>query len=334
MTFRNLNLGDLINPAIHKVEDPQAAAIKKFLKKGKPVLLAFGPSVRPPRARMDPESGSPDGVEKLLTELGVQMGKTVVLYDAEATAFAGQGADQAQVLGANVSVPPVEFEWAKGDTWPLRKPDAVEPPPNPIRRSMVLAENSIAKRLDLPVRYPRPVYYEPPDGHVPKFAPEIMMTAASAWNESQPFPTDERTPRFEEPKQDDPATGTRDEMRHGRFSIGVAVEAPLPGSWFESGEKNPGDVRLVVYGQGGAAQNQGSLLTGDQLSPGAGEAAVDDLQLAAGPNDRLPNAERPPWSFPRQSRWSKIFCGGRRAGGLPAVFLYLGLVVLMVRRMR
>lgn len=335
MTFRNLNLLDVINPSIYRLEDAQAAAIKKFLKNGKPVLVCFGPTNEPPRARMDPESSGPDPAEKLLSELGVQLGKTVVLYDAEAASFAGQGADQAQVLGANVSVPPVEFgDWGKGDAWPLKKPDAPQLAPNPIRRSMVLAENSIAKPLDLPVRYPRPVYFEPTDGRTPKFDPEILMTSASAWNEAQPFATEERTPRFEEPKSDD-AAGTRDEKRHGRFSIGVAVEAPLPGSWFASGEKNPGDVRLVVYGQGGAAQNQGSLITGDQLTPAQEKLLLTTCNWLLGRDDRLPNDDRP-WEFPRVPLdSSKIFLWQTAAlVGLPALFLYLGLVVLMVRRMR
>lgn len=333
MTFRNLNLLDVITPTIYRLEDAQAAAIRKFLKKGKPVLICFGPSIEP-RTRFDPENSGPEPVEKMLSELGVQFGKTVVLYDAEAAAFAGQGADQAQVLGANVAVPPVEFEWARGDLWPKRTEEGTLQP-NPIRRSMVLAENSIAKRLDLPIRYPRPVYYEPQEGQKLTFEPEILMTSASAWNEAQPFPTEERSPRFEEPKPDDPSIGTRDEKRHGRFSIGVAVEAPLPGSWFESGETNPGAVRMVVYGQGGAAQNQGSLITGDQLTPAQEKLLLTTCNWLLGRDDRLPRDDRT-WSFPRvHLDPSKVFLWQTAAlVGLPAVFLYLGLVVLMVRRMR
>src|SRR5262249_32978873 len=149
-------------------------------------------------------------------ELGFRLGKTVVLYDAERTSFAGQQPGQQQAFNADVEVPPVDFDWKAGDAWP---PPGARPqgkPPSPVRKSMLLAARGVGKNLDLPIRYPRPVYYEPgvrPEwftlfpgalpapfpANVPwaglyfagwpglRFNPEIMTTNPAASNELQPF---------------------------------------------------------------------------------------------------------------------------------------------------
>src|SRR5207247_2847955 len=87
---------------------------------------------------------------------------------------------------------------------------------NPVALSMKISGRSAGgpQKLDLRLKHPRPVYFMPVRPGGVKFAPEFLVSDPDSWNEDQPFPTRERTPRFEPPKPDGPAKGTRDE--HGR----------------------------------------------------------------------------------------------------------------------
>jgi hypothetical protein len=233
------------------------------------------------------------------------------------------------VAGANTEVPPVEFEWRPGAGRPVGMappPEAREP--NPIRESMKLTGRSLGKgkALDLRLRHPRPVYYDPPAGVTPTFEPDLLMASAASWNEDQPFPTPERTPRYERPKND-PAKGTLDEKRRGPFPVGVAVEEKLPASWYDKGAE-PATVRVVAVGHGG-------LFSGAELAPAKEELAVNTLNWLLGRDDLLPRAGSV-WAYPRVALGEREYLLWRWGGwlGLPALFAYLGLVVLLVRRLR
>ena len=157
-----------------------------------------------------------------------------------------------------------------------------------------------------------------------------MMTSADSWNEDQPFPTRERSaPRFER-KGDDPRKGTIEERRRGPFPIAVAVEAPLPPSWVDGDRvAHPTKVRLAVIGSG-------QVFTGTTLNPVNEKVLVDVSNWLLGRDELLARDTREPWQYPRVAlsesasglwKWATIL-------GMPMLFVYLGFMVLMVRRMR
>jgi hypothetical protein len=302
-----------------------------------------------------PDAGGPDNFEKLLGELGLQFGNSVVLYDVEAASFAGQERNSEQVLGANVEVPPVEFDWKAGDRWPPAWLTGGATKSNPIRSSMYLAERGAGKSLDLRLRHPRPVYFEPVNVTLlalppalslspqpaswafalayaqqqPGHAATFMTTNSAAWNEDQPFPSDDRGPRFEEPKANDPNRGSRDEKRHGRLSIGVAAEPRLPASWFTGTTgMHPDKVRIAAIGHG-------HLFVGEDLSPAKEKLLLDVCNWLLGRDDHIVQAGDT-WQYPRVElsardrelwRWGAIL-------NVPGVFLFLGMVVWLVRGLR
>src|SRR5262249_16763981 len=109
--------------------------------------------------------------------------------------------------------------------------------PHPIAASMEVTHRNIGtkKKLDLDARHLRPIYFVPArqsDLLRPRVTrAEFLFTDPAGWNEDQPFPTQQRRPRFEPPKPDDPTKGTRDERRRGSFPVGVALETTVPAEW-------------------------------------------------------------------------------------------------------
>jgi hypothetical protein len=148
---------------------------------------------------------------------------------------------------------------------------------------------------------------------------------ASGWNESNPFPTANRRPHYEPPRPDDPDTGTLEAKRRGAFPIGVAVEADLPARW--GGDKAK-TARVAVIGQG-------DVFVGNELSPAREQLFLETANWLLGRDDYLPRADHP-WTYPRidmDEREQQLWLWGARLG-LPVVFAYLGLVVLMARHLR
>jgi hypothetical protein len=332
MTLFNVARGEAIPNRVYRLDDAQVAGIKDFLKAGKPVLACFGPINESPNRMMgaDPFSAGPDKLEDALAEMGIKMGRQTVLFNVESKSFAERRGGLL-VLGANVEVPPVEFDWKPGVGRPLSMAKVDEHPnPNPIRESMRLTARSLGKEqpLELRVRHPRPVYFEAPPGVELSFDPEFMMTSAASWNEPSPFPTPQRTPRYEPPKADDFTKGTLDEKRRGPFPCGVAVETMLPTAWYADKDAKPAKVRAAAIGQGG-------VFIGPTLSPVKEKLLLDTCNWLLGRDDLLTN-DAHKWQFPRvalSDRDRALWQWGARLG-LPVLFAYLGIVVLLVRRLR
>jgi hypothetical protein len=319
-------MGYVIPNQLHQLDEAQLDALREFLKSGRPVLALLGPANESPERAM-PRQG-PDRLEDLLAQLGIKLGKQTILFDVEGESFA-EGRTGLQIAGINTEVPPVEFEWRPGAGRPVgMAPPTEAKEPNPIRESMKLTGRGLGKgkALDLRLRHPRPVYYDPPAGVTPAVEPEFLMASAASWNEEQPFPTNERVPRFERPKND-PNKGTLDEKRRGPFPVGVGVEQKLPAAWFDKGAEPP-TVRVVAIGHGG-------VFAGGELSPAKEELAVNTMNWLLGRDDQLPQAGHQ-WRYPRVELGEKEFFLWRWVGwlGLPVVFTYLGLVVLLARRVR
>jgi hypothetical protein len=360
MTLRNVSDEFQNIPyRVHLLNDAQVNAVKDFLKAGKPVLACFGPAnenERQPGA--EPSAG--DGMESLLAQVGIKLGKQTVLFDAESESFGDRQAGF-QVAGADVKIPAVEFDWKPGAGRVLGQ-EAEDRRPSRLRESLRIIAHGAGTNLNLDLRHPRPVYFEgnrvrqarqalatlaclPEPGVFPGITlsavaansrlslrpgreAEFMMTSRDSWNEDQPFPTEERVPRYEPPKPDDPTRGTLDEKRRGPFPIAVAVETAVPGDWYEQLTAWPPQVRVGVIGQGG-------FLTGNELKPAQEKTLLTTLNWLLARGDRLPHDDRP-WSYPRvalDTRSQEVWHWGTWLG-LPAVFAYLGMVVLLVRRMR
>lgn len=323
MTLFNVARGDRIGNGIYKLDDGQINAIRDFLKAGKPVLFCLGPTNDPP-GRFDPFESGTDRLETLLTDLGFKLPKQTVLFNVETKSF-GERRGALLILGSRVEVPPVEFSWKPGGRPGLVKESGKS---NPIRTSIELAARSVGQNqeLGLRLRHPRPVYLVDAADKGRDDA-VFMMTSPDAWNESQPYPTRERTPRYEPPKKDDPDRGTVAEKRQGQFPIGVAAEVKVPEAWGDNKESAQ-TVRVAVIGHGG-------VFMGPTLSPLQEKLLLDVSNWLLGRDDLLARAERL-WQYPRvEMSEQAITLWQWFAGlGLPLFVVCLGCVVLLVRRIR
>src|SRR5205807_7998336 len=198
----------------YKLDRAQVDAVKDFIKAGRPVLACFGPANGPPDEAMrfaQISPAGPDALEDVLQALGIRFGKDTVLFNAESKAFAER---RSGLLfpGADVQVPPVEFEALPEAARTILERETAARKPNRLLESMRIAAHSRGeKTLDLRVRNPRPIYYDPDKEALLASEPEFMTTSAASWNEADPFPSRERTPRFEPGKPDDPKKGTADQ---------------------------------------------------------------------------------------------------------------------------
>jgi hypothetical protein len=333
MTIRNAINDQMIPNQIQHLDQAQADALRDYLKKGKPILACFGPINLPPNERMQIEQQlgpeMPDGLERDLNDLGIRLGKQTVLFNAETKAYAERRSGPF-AAGNIVEVPGIEFEGGGLTTRALLKLDRPAPAPNPVGTSMAIVAHSLGRKdLDLRLRFPRPVYYDPAKPNASTFEPEFMMTSGASWNEEQPFPTRERSvPRFEPPKADDPTADPLEKKRRGPFPVGVAVDAPLPEKWYSGQESHPATVRVATIGSG-------TVFVGDELSPAKEELLLNTCNWLLGRDDLLPTANQT-WEYPRvdltereQNLWNAA-----AFIGLPGLFIYLGLVVWMVRNLR
>jgi hypothetical protein len=333
MTIRNVNIdGDLVPMRIHRIEDDgQVEAVKDFMKAGKPVLACFGP-INEPSGRFNPaDATGPDKLEDLLTQLGFHFGKQTVLFDSENESFAENRVNPL-ATGANVQVPPLEFEWKPGTGLPSNyRRDAAKREANKLSRSLAVTAHSMGKdadgknwQFDLRIRHARPIYFEP-NGSKQTTDPYFLMTSAASWNDEQPFPTRERVPHYERGKNESDK-GTLDEVRRGPFPIGAAAETTLPASWYD-GKGTPATVRVAAIGQGG-------FFTGTKVEPAQETLIVDTITWLLHRDDSLPTDEHK-WSYPRVelSEQDKVMWILGTAA-LPALFAYIGLIVWLVRRVR
>ena len=87
LTAVDLTRGDIIPPNLFNLAKEQAEVVKEFLGAGKPVLFAVGPT-NVERRGGPPGGAEPDDVEKLLPQLGIELGKQTILTPVEAEAMA------------------------------------------------------------------------------------------------------------------------------------------------------------------------------------------------------------------------------------------------------
>lgn len=369
MTLRNAVIGDRIPSRLYRLDEAQTGAIKDFMKAGKPVLALFGPGNEPPQQRMMGPTG-PDAIEALFAELGILFGNQTVLFNSEAKAFS-QRRVTLLATGTEVEVPPIHFESPKSKSrGSLETGTETHLKPNPISQSMKIvagAAGSADKLEKLKLRHPRPIYFLPVRGAT-TFAAEFLFSDADSWNEADPFPSREKTPRYEPSKADDPKRETRDEERRGPFPIGVAIETTVPSDWRNEARPLAAEAALMTGSATGdpeaapylvsaqallpvdqykpidyqptrlrvAAIGHGGLFTGPTMSPAKEQLLLHTCNWLLSRDERLPHDDQQRWQYPRvqlSERRAKLW----RYGTLfvmPASFAMLGALVLLVRKYR
>jgi hypothetical protein len=322
----------LILPRLYSISREQADAIKDFLRAGKPLFACLGPSNEPPGQFSPPNLGpaGPDDLERLLGDLGIRLGKQTVLFPSDARAYAAERRADPLRSGGSVETPPLDFDSPTaraGD--PRLGSERTGLEANPLHEALRVTAHSVGQGFDLRMRYPRPVYYEVMSSGRLKHDPTFLLTA-TGWNEDNPFPTRERRPRYTPPPPNDPAAGTFDARRRGPFPVGVAVQARVPSWWGKGSGKDAKTVRVAVIGQG-------EVFVGPSLSPAKERLFLQTANWLLGRDDYLPRGDHV-WSYPRidmapDSAERSWWLWGTRLG-LPALFAYLGFVVLLLRRLR
>lgn len=357
--------GPEVEAAVHALSREQVDVIKDFMKRGKPVLVCFGaitPQVTPQQGESAEDfdrrlanelAAGIDDLERLIAERGIEMGHSLILFDGETRSLT---ADQ---FGNNpADVPPLVVADAPAPDTKLL--------PNPVAAALRLTARTAESNLDIKLKALRPVSLAPGWQRQQRFAAEILSTVPETWNDLQPFPIVGRrrdgarvlvyTPKYEPVGLGDPKKGSRDEERRGPFSVAVAVESPIPVAWVkEDFDRQQAAAALFLpfdglftVGLTLAAERierptqrtivigSGTVFTGKELSPGQEKLLVHSVNWLTGRDDRLPRADVTPWHYPRVAltesernlwRWGGWF-------GPPLAVAYLGLIVMLIRRMR
>ena len=342
---------------LHNLTREQVEVIRDFMANGKPVLACLGPISGPD----GPEPA--DGFERLLAERGVHLGSETLLFEGETRAFAARLAGEQFGGGLPADIPPLTL---------VETPDGKpEVKPNPIAAATRLTARSVGRPLDLQAKALRPVYLaEFWRDRVP-FAAEFLFTSPDAWNEQRPFFQTEprRTPdgrlvrvvtyipQFEATTETEPTWGTRAAERKAAFPVGVALESAPPAYWksglapiplaglllagtgwqrvataatlIDQSRPQGTPSRLVVLGSG-------NIFSGPQLKPAQEKFLLHTVNWLTRRDDRLPQASPAPWQFPRVSMTERELTLWRfgTAIGLPLLAVYLGLMAMLVRRLR
>lgn len=356
LTLVNVATRDNFRYDTYKLDDAQVEALKDALKAGKPMLFCLSPP-------FDDKDGAGDAIDKLLADLGVRLAKETVLYDLDAEALAEQRANPAS-RRAQGEAPPAQVEWSAGAGLPRSQAKHARDLRHPLRSSLRLgARVGKDQPFDLRLRHPRPVYvvtyYIPPElpgdavaslvgvlggagsgqalavvasrgiEKVDESAIILLSGRADSWNEEQPLPQGNRIPKFKRPKADDPNIGTLKERRRGPFPVAVALETKPPAAWYANPAcVEPPTLRVAVIGHGGA-------FIGATLTPGQEKLLLDTCNWLLGREDLLARDEQA-WQYPRvqlAASESALWTWGARLG-LPLIFAYFGMVMLLVRRMR
>ena len=243
LTMMQLSNRAAVPAWLHSMNKDQADVVREFMKAGKPVLFAMGPTAADPP---EPNETSNDDIEKMLARLGIDLGSDAIITDAEVKATPDSDDPFA--------VPADPFQLRTG----LEFPSAPLPgkKPNPVAVSSRAAAHSVDADLDAN-RKPdaanvnttkiaekkrvvfsiarnggyRSVTVTPPVLAGLSYSPEILHTIEKSWNESKPLKEEGYVPTFDPPKPDDPKKGGREDEVMKAYTVGVALEAKVPAEW-------------------------------------------------------------------------------------------------------
>jgi len=361
-TLINTSAGQSITSSLYKLSLPQVEVLKDYLKQGKPILACLGPN----NEENAPPSFEPlDDFEKLLTDRGIELGRQTIVFDVESKGFAARAAGN-MLGGAPSEIPPVVFLDP-----PSNK--AKNPIAKAMAATSRSADQRLEIRLRHPRPiYLAPGVGErskfAADFMMTTAAAWNEEQPFLIRRQISPREFTVRRPRYEATPFGDAKKGTRDEERRGPFSVAVAIESTMPVEWYDDTytdarkaasiltRLDPGILaacltaraavdpdketkeiaaqtkrasgRLVVIGQGG-------LFSGKQLSPAHEQLLLHTCNWLLKRDDRLPKTEAE-WTYPRIQRDERESFSWKYGPflGLPALFLYLGLIVWIVRRVR
>jgi len=219
---------------------------------------------------------------------------------------------------------------------------------------------SLAATLALPANiWAAPALWQ--ENTTPRFVEgsTILVSDPTGWNEDQPFPTanPERIPHFEPAKTSDPTFGTFAEKRQGSFPIAAVADVELPAEWFpeRSQEGWAASVVALAGSPSGsllaassavkprkedkttdrlAVIGNGNVFVGKQLNPVQQKLLLDTCNWLL--NRDLLARDREVWQFPRVhfSDTSYLVWEWIARAAMPLAFVYLGIAVWLVRRMR
>jgi len=352
-TVVNATIGRSVPATLHTLDRQQVAVVKEFMKTGKPVLACMGPI----SAGSGPQLEAIDGFEKLLRERGIELGRETILYDTERKAFTAARAGVMLFAGGATEPPPLLL--VEG------VPPGSKLAPNPIATALQRTGRTAELNLAMKLRAPRPIYLAPGWENKVSFVAEFLLTPPGAWNETRPFITQDRVgrvtyiPRYEPTPADDPKRNTREEERKTSFPIAVAIESKIPAAWInEDYERQeaaaalltPMDstfaVGLTVAADQLARPTQrtvvfgsGSLFSGKELTPPQEKLLVHTVNWLTSREDRLPKPATdatPEWHYPRvaMSDRDRFLWRYGTWVGLPTIVAFIGLLAMMIRRVR
>lgn len=347
LTAMDLSEGRIIPAEYYSMPKEQVEVIRDFIKSGKPVLACFGPTRFGNRGDADP-----DDLEKLFVQLGFEFGGQTILTDDEAKA----SSKSQDGLGSSPPPPPLRLDLEQG-----QKTD------NPIRLAYLVASRSVDGALELGRSGPRAITVAPRVRELSKFNPVVMESIARSWNEERPVASRGYTPKYEATKIDDPKKGTPDEERRGPFPIGAALETKVPAEWYDerlSAAREASSIGAAAGGLGLAISTQlldaavfappgslperptvrlvalghGGIFTGKELSPAQEQLLLHTVNWQLGREEMLPRdvPTEQRWQFPRvvmTEQQKKLWHMGTFLG-LPMLCAFIGIVVLMTRKMR
>jgi hypothetical protein len=362
LTVMNAGSGVWIPPSVYpffNLNDDQAAAVRAFVKAGKPVMVCFGPT-----SIGEGLPVPPDEVEKIFNRFGITFGNQTILSDAEAKGIAERRGEA--LSGGDVDVPPVLI--GAGN-------DSAGKPAGPVATALETSAHGVpGGKLSVKKSGFRPVYARGSAAGRMLFAAEFLSLGKDSWTETRLIGDEDYVPVFDPPKLkgEDFSKGPLDVERKGPHPVGAVVEGPVPIEWLDprpggaaagaavlaattpglplgiafAAAVDPADytnviperdrptvpiVRLAAFGHGG-------LFTGNTLDPAVEKLLLLTANWQLKRDDRLPKpaADTKPWQFPRvnlDARDTTLWWYG--AAVLPPVFCgVFGVLVLMMRKVR
>ncbi|MGL4420129.1 MAG: hypothetical protein ACRCZF_05665, partial [Gemmataceae bacterium] len=297
-----------------------------------------------------------DALAPLFNRLGIEFGKQAILFDKEAEAL-GDDSGEEFGTGGPIVLPAIVFPGGSDVT-----------KANPVAAAFRATAKAVDAQLDVRRSGFTPVYLNPKVAARLAFSAEIAKTTKECWNEANAVPTNNSLPKFDAAKLDDPKRGTPDEERRGPFTVGVAIETPIPAEWrnpalgakfaaaqaaaaaagtlmaatneaidIDAATHNPlrakeqPTVRVVAMGNGG-------LFVGNTLDPARETLLLHTIHWQLKRDDRLPldKSDAEKWRFPRVELSPERFALWRWGTflGLPILAVYFGVLVLLRRNHR
>ena len=365
MTIINPTMPQSVIPRqLHSLNREQAEVIRHFMEAGKPVFFCAGP-INEPRGNRNPLYD--EEVEKLFTERGVEFGNQTVLFNAESKAFREVQGDQ--LGGAAVKLPPLSVkppaDWRGRSLRPNPVSSALQVLMNSVDQPL-----DIQIRAPAPVRLSDAAQKKQAFAAEFLWTSAKSWNETYPFNGTlrvireigQEIVEPEEPPRLdtESDSADKKDGGGASVERRGPFSIALAAELPLPEKWLidaaaehyrysdlpaltrllaitQRAHDSQKRTRFIVLGHGG-------LFSKPELNPATEQLLLLACNWLLKRDERLPHVADPgapiaidrPWEYPRveMSPGTKEMWHWGAFLGLPALCVYLGLVVLMIRKVR